>query len=139
MKSDLPHILLTHSPVFGPPAQQTGFPDTYHSPDSSFTTEITSLADKHANIECVLGAHNHMNMHIVHNGVNYATVSSIVETPFEFKMFEVTPKGIAMTTVALNDSLDFCAEYDTTKSFVQGRPIDRSFSKTFEILETDTE
>jgi DNA repair exonuclease SbcCD nuclease subunit len=132
MGSDLPHIILTHSPVHGLPVEQTGFPEPYHCPDASFTAEIMTLAERHANIRCILGAHNHLNMRIDHGGVEFATVSSMVETPFEFKLFEVTPRRIEMTTFGLSSALDFDLAYDFGKSFVQGREVDRSFTREFE-------
>jgi DNA repair exonuclease SbcCD nuclease subunit len=124
----LPHIILTHSPVFGLPVEQTGFSEPFHPPNASFTDTITDLAAKHGNIQCVLGAHNHMNMRVRSEGVEFLTVSSLVETPFEFKLFDVAPDSITMSTVDLAKSLNFDGEYDVTRNFVQGRAIDRSFS-----------
>ena len=129
----LPHVILTHSPVYAPPVEQTGFPEPYHCPNTSFTASLTALVARHGNAKCVLGAHNHINMHVAHEGVEFVTVSSLVETPFEFKLFEVTPHLIAMSTVSLNKSLDFDGEYDTAKTFVQGRISDRSFSNELDV------
>ncbi len=126
-RKDLPHIILTHSPVFGLPVEQTGFAEPYHSPISSFTEEIISIAEKHKSTRCVIGAHNHMNMRIDFGGVEFVTVSSLIEVPYEFKLFEVTPQRIEMETIALGSLFD--SEYDISKSYVQGRDIDRSFSK----------
>jgi len=126
---DLPHIILTHSPVYGLPVEQTGFSEPYHSPNGSFTASVTALVARHANVTCVLGAHNHMNMRIARKGVEFVTVSSLVETPFEFKLFEVTPRSITMATISLSDSLGY-GEYDDARAFVQGRAVDRSFSKS---------
>lgn len=128
MTPHLPHIVLTHSPIFGLPVEQTGFSDPFHPPNPSFTETVTDLTAKHRNIRCVLGAHNHMNMRVRNEGVEYLTVSSLVETPFELKAFDVTPDSITMSTVNLADSLSFYGEYDETRTFVQGRAIDRSFS-----------
>jgi hypothetical protein len=72
-----------------------------------------------------------MNMRVRHAGVEFATVSALVETPFEFKLFEVTPQKMAMQTISLRTSVDFDAEPDPAKSFVQGRNEDRSFSREF--------
>lgn len=128
---DIPHILLTHSPVHGLPCAQTGFREPYHSPGTSFTREIMALVTKHPSIRCVLGAHNHMNMRVHYGGVEFVTVSSLVETPFELKLFEVTPGRIAMSTIGLCSALDFKSEPDPGKSFVQGREADRSFIREF--------
>jgi hypothetical protein len=128
---DIPHILLTHCPVYGLPIAQTGFRDPYHAPSASFTRDVVMLATTHGSVKCVLGAHNHMNMRVRHAGVEFATVSALVETPFEFKLFEVTPQKMAMQTISLRTSVDFDAEPDPAKSFVQGRNEDRSFSREF--------
>lgn len=131
VRADVPHLILTHSPVYGLPVAQTGLTDDDHSPDSSFTAEIAAFAAKYANIRCVLGAHNHLNMRVDHGGVEFVTVSSLVETPFEVKLFEVSPQRMAMSTVSLSASLAFDGAYDVAKSFVQGRAIDRSFVREF--------
>jgi hypothetical protein len=125
----LPHIILTHSPVHGLPVEQTGLREPLHCPDPSFTAQMSAILAGHKNAKCVLGAHSHMNMRVDHGGVEFVTVSSFVETPFEFKLFEVTPDSMTMSTVSLKDSLDIDAEYNTAKTFVQGRPVDRLFSR----------
>lgn len=124
----LPHILMTHSPVFAVPMEQTGLDAPFHPPPVSFTETFTDLAAAHPNLRCVLGAHNHVHMRVRNHGVDYVTVSSLIETPFEFKIFEVTPESIAMETICLAESLNFEGTYDPAMSFVQGRAIDRRFS-----------
>jgi hypothetical protein len=89
------------------------------------TEQVTGLASVHRNLNCVPGAHSHMNMRVNHDGVDFITVSSLIETPFEAKLFEVTSERIGMTTISLGPALAFDAEYDVDKSFVQGRPVDR--------------
>jgi hypothetical protein len=64
------------------------------------------------------------------NGVHYITVSPLVETPFEFKLFEVLPESLTMETHNLSDRVDFGARYDWNRTFVQGRACDRSFHRT---------
>lgn len=127
----LPHILMTHSPVFPVPMEQTGLDAPFHPPPASFTETFTELAAEHPHLRCVLGAHNHVHMRVRHEGVDYVTVSSLIETPFEFKIFEVTPESITMETIRLAESLDFEGRYDPALSFVQGRPIDRAFRTVF--------
>ena len=78
---------------------------------------------------CVLGAHNHLNMCVEQDSVDYVTASSLVEAPFEFKLFELTPTEMTMSTISLADSLDVDVKYDSDKAFVQGRPVDREFSR----------
>lgn len=127
-RTDIPHIILTHSPVFGLPIEQTGMPAPFHAPPESFTSEITDFTEKYKNIKCVLGAHNHMNMRMCHNKAEFVTVSSLVETPFEFKIFEITKQKIKMSTVPLQAEINFATKYDNNKSYVQGQKQDREFS-----------
>jgi len=127
VRPDVPHLLLTHSPVYGLPPEQTGFPAPCHCSNPSFVAQVTSLASNHGSLACILGAHNHMNMRATRHGVEFVTVSALVETPFEFKCFEASTRSLRMATVALAPALDFGAAYDATKAFVQGRSVDRSF------------
>jgi DNA repair exonuclease SbcCD nuclease subunit len=129
--TDLPHMILTHNPVFGLSTEQTGFADPYHAPEISFTSEINSFVSKHKNVKSVLGGHNHLNMRHNHNHVEYITASSLVESPFEFKLFEVSSNNLTMKTINLAQSIDFDSVYDEQKSYVQGRPVDRTFEVTF--------
>ena len=128
---DLPHIVQTHSPAFGVPEEQTGFAEPFHSPAPAFTAVFIELASRHPNLKCVLGAHNHINTHVVHEGVHFVTSSALVEVPFEFKILEVTPGAMAMSTVSLNDSVRFDAVYDAEKAYAQGRESDRLFADEF--------
>ena len=123
-----PQILLTHSPVFGLPPEQTGFSEPYHSPGEAFTRNVVNLVESQPDIRCVLGAHNHMNMRIERGGVHYVTTSSLIEAPFEFKVFEINGGRVSMETVSLADRLPFVADYDATRAYVQGRACDRAFS-----------
>ena len=124
----LPHIILTHSSVLGLPMEQTGFDAPYHSPNKSFEKSMIDFVARHSNVKCVLGAHSHMNMRIEQAGVEFVTVSSLTEIPFEFKLFDLTPQSVVMTTVSLTPSFDFNGEYNEDKAFVQGRSIDRAFT-----------
>lgn len=124
------HLILTHSPVIGISRARTGFEKLFHAPAEGFTDCVIRLAEKHR-IPCVLGAHSHVNMHEEQNGTHYVTVSSLVETPFEFKLFEVDEAGMKMTTLNLLERLDFRAVYNFDKVFAQGRLCDRAFEIDF--------
>ena len=57
------------------------------------------------------------------------TVSAFTETPFDFKVFEIGKNGsVEMKTVNLASEVSFPTRYDFDKTYVQGRPCDRSFS-----------
>jgi predicted MPP superfamily phosphohydrolase len=123
---DAPHLVLTHCPILPITQDQSGLPDPFHSPPESFTRTVTGLAEKYG-VRCVLGAHSHVNMNKELNGVNYITVSSFVEAPFEFKLFEIGSETISMQTHNLWKQVDFPVEYNWNKTFAQGRTCDRSF------------
>ena len=125
-----PHLLVTHSPVHGVPREQAGFPEAFHSPGAVFQACVMDLVRRYKQIRCVLGCHNHINMHLEQDGVSFITVSALSEVPFEFKLCEVTADCISMSTISLQDSLAFEGRYDFDKTFVQGRGKDRAFSRT---------
>ena len=68
-----------------------------------------------------------MNMCIKQDGAEFVTASALIETPFEFKLFEVTHREMKMSTVSLASQLPFHGEYDAARSSVQGREVDRCF------------
>ncbi len=119
------HMLSTHSPVFGLPPEQTGLPDPLHTPVESFSSCVTDLVRSYPQVRCVLGAHNHMNMNVAVDGINYVTASALSEAPFEFKLFTVASGSVRMSTIGLFDRINFKAEYDFNKTYVQGRRKDR--------------
>ena len=120
------HVLCLHSPALGLPVEQTGFDRPLHPPPEAFARMVADLTARHGNLKLVLGAHNHMNMKGGGGGVKHVTVSSFVESPFEFKLFEVTAKSVKMSTHNLSRKADFQFLYNYDKTFVQGRLCDRS-------------
>lgn len=128
-RPNLPHFISTHSPVFGLPIQQSGLKEPIHVPDERFTKQMISLVDAHPNLCCVMGAHSHLNMRVSYQGVEFITVSSIIEAPFEYKIFEVTEGNIRMTTCRLGSECAFKYRYNDERSFVQGREEDRGFER----------
>lgn len=118
-------ILVTHSPVFGIPVGQTGFMESFHSPPEDFTSMVMDEI-KENRYDLVLGAHNHMNMCMLHNDTAFITVSAFAEAPFEFKLFEIDDYGIKMQTISLAKRMPFKFNYDDQSSYVQGRTCDRT-------------
>ena len=120
------HVLVTHSPVLPVPPEQTGLDRGYHGPGEPFTQEVL-VADRPPGLRCIFSAHTHINMHVPRGGTHFVTVSSFIETPFEFKVVEIDPGRVAMRTVSLAERVDFGADYDDQRAFVQGRQEDRAF------------
>jgi len=121
------HILITHSPVLPVPPAQTGLDRPFHGPNESFTQAVLALAARQPGLRAIFSAHTHINMHVQHAGAHYVTVSSFVETPFEFKVVEVDASGVKMDTVSLAGEAGFETAYDDERAYVQGRPEDRAF------------
>ena len=124
------HILCTHSPVMGVPTEQTGFPAAYHDPGEAFRQTVFDLVKSNPRALCVLSAHTHINSHVEENGVHFVTASAFVETPFEFKLIDVTPERMRLSTISLAALLDFAPRYDDSRRYVQGREQDRAFEVT---------
>ena len=128
VRSNSTQLILTHSPVYAISPAQTGLSEPFHEPSALFTEVMSTLAQTHG-VACVLGGHSHANMSKSVHSTQYVTVSSFVETPFEFKLFEVDGKTLSMQTHNLREAIDFPTVYDWDSTFVQGRAADRSFQK----------
>jgi hypothetical protein len=127
--ADTTPLLVTHSPIHAVGTSQSGLAEPFHVPPASFTRTVTGLAEKH-HIPCILGGHSHVNMNRLADTVNYITASSLVEVPFEFKLFEVQADSISMQTHNLLERVSFRTAYNFDQTFVQGRACDRAFEKS---------
>ncbi len=70
-----------------------------------------------------------MNMHLCKDGVHYVTASAFSEMPFEFKLFDLNAENFSMETINLADKINFNANYNFDKTYIQGRACDRSFKE----------
>lgn len=118
-------ILATHSPVFGLPVSQTGMDRPYHAPNGDFSGKVRRLVQRPPKVHSVFGAHSHLNMRVRRDDITFLTSSSLIETPFEFKLVEVVDACLRIRTISLRDRLPFSVPYDTTRAYVQGRTRDR--------------
>lgn len=120
------HILSTHAPSRGLPPAQTGFDTPYHGAPLSFEAEINACTNRCHDLRLVLSAHSHLTMHRHEAGTHYVSCSSFVEAPFEFKLIEVEANQLSMATHSLAHQVSFRWRYDFSKTYVQGRPVDRT-------------
>lgn len=122
------HILVTHSPVYGMPTEQSGLSDIIHEPPLKFQESIVALTKKYPNLKVVLSGHNHLNTLKRTTNAVFLTASSFTESPFEYKIIEVTKESINVSTcqIDLSDLDDVAPKYDDTRSYVQGRKKDRN-------------
>ncbi|MCU0521399.1 MAG: metallophosphoesterase [Anaerolineae bacterium] len=123
---DALHLLCTHGEVLGVPPDQTGRREFYHAPLPAYTATVADLLQRYPQLRGVLGGHNHINTHGSVHQAHVVTGSAFVETPFEFKVVDVSGAGWSMRTVALLPQVPFRAEYDWDRTFVQGRACDRT-------------
>lgn len=130
---DLIHLLAVHNPVFGVMPEQTGLPEVIHDVDSEFRRYVLDLMDRHPQLKCVLSGHNHINSLYHTEGGLLLSSSSLIETPFEYKIIEIDRNSIRVETRSLpipsqsgsSLSADFTPEYRVDRSYVQGRRQDR--------------
>ncbi|WP_054955738.1 metallophosphoesterase family protein [Paenibacillus dakarensis] len=130
---DLIHLLAVHNPVFGVMPEQTGLMEVIHEVDSDFRRYILDLMDRYPQLKCVLSGHNHINsLYHVEGGLLLSS-SSLIETPFEYKIIEINQNRIQVETRSLpiqsplksSQSADFMPDYRVDRSYVQGRRQDR--------------
>ena len=128
-QDDRIHILSTHSPFCGVPADQTGLTEPFHRPPQGFVEWGEALCAAHRSLHCVLGAHSHINTCVAAHTAHFVTSSSFVEMPFDFKCFDLADGYLSMTTHSLAHWMGATAGYDYEKTFVQGRACDRAFGR----------
>lgn len=125
------HILVIHNPIYGVSTEQTGLERVVHDVPAPFRECVLELMRAYPQVKCVLSGHNHINtMAQTEEGI-FVSGSSFVETPFEYKLIEVTDDGIRLQTFPLSGPLSFEPKYDISRSFVQGREQDREAVRRF--------
>ncbi len=135
---DVPHILCTHGDVVAPTpwaqppragtdVHQAETSPSHAGPPRAYTDTVLDLARRFPQLRLVLSGHTHFNTHEVVERTHLVTASALVETPFEFKVVEVTRSRLRMTTLPLLPEVTFRAAYDWDKVWVQGRRFDRAF------------
>ncbi|MUV36989.1 3',5'-cyclic-AMP phosphodiesterase [Lentibacillus sp. JNUCC-1] len=130
---DKKHILITHSPVFGMSKKQSGLDHVIHEPPLSFQDTILQTSLQYPELKLVLSGHNHLNTLKQRNGTLFVSGSSFIETPFEYKIIEVTERCINLRTHSIGQTalLDFVPSYNYEATYVQGREQDRHVTLNF--------
>lgn len=124
------HLLVTHSPVFGMSREQSGLDRVIHDVPPSFQKSIVELARRYPNLKAVFSGHNHLHtLAYDESGTAYVTTSSLVETPFEFKLVEVSGSSLRMSThrLAMETINGAAPRYNSQRAYAQGRQQDRGF------------
>lgn len=130
---DAVHLLAIHNPVFGVPTGQSGLERVVHEIAPEFRETVLGLLRKYPQIKAVFSGHNHINTLIHTEESVFVSGSSFVETPFEYKVVDVTQEGMRIETRRLPDeALDFKPDYDESIAFVQGREQDRMLEIAFD-------
>ncbi|UVI31670.1 metallophosphoesterase family protein [Paenibacillus spongiae] len=117
--------LAIHNPIYGVSMEQSGSDRIIHDVPPAFQEAIVHIVESYPEVRGVLSGHNHINtLKHTEAGV-YLTASSFIEAPFEYKIMEATQQSVSIHTHAVN-GLSFKADYNSGRSFVQGREVDRS-------------
>jgi len=125
------HLLSIHHPIYGVPESQTGLGKVIHPVSPSFTEVVESFMKEFPKLRCVLSGHNHINTLIRNEHGLFVSGSSLVETPFECKLVEVTSGGIRIQTLTCDHPLTFEPSYNQTKAYVQGTDVHRNIDWRF--------
>lgn len=127
------HVLVTHNPVYGVSKSQSGLEQTIHDVPISFRKTITDLIKKYPEIKLVLSGHNHINTLHQTKDTIFVTASAFIETPFEYKIIEITESYIKVSTefIDINKLNGFIPKYNSKLKYVQGREKDRDLLKYF--------
>lgn len=119
------HVLCMHSPVLGIPVEQSGQEASLHAPPEPFERWALDLACK-GPIALCLGGHSHANTCCLRDGTCFVTASSLIETPFEFKLVSIDADWLEVETVSLAPLLGQTCQIDQAKAYVLGRACDRA-------------
>lgn len=129
---DKAHVLVTHNPIYGMDTDQSDLPETLHNVPDSFQRTVEDLLHRHHNLHLVLSGHSHFNTIKQTKQAVLVNGSSFVETPFEYKIIEVTDNDFQVETHRLNlTNPGFKPEYNQNRACVQGRDCDRNIKKHF--------
>lgn len=129
-EADKIHLLVTHSPVFGMSKEQSGLDRIIHASPADFQKSLVNLARKHPNLKAIFSGHNHLHTLTYESETAFVSTTALVETPFEFKLVEVTANSLTVSTHSLNlTSVNGQApQYNEQKAYAQGRLQDRQFA-----------
>ncbi|GIP35741.1 metallophosphoesterase [Paenibacillus sp. J2TS4] len=125
------HLLAIHNPIFGVPREQSGLDKIAHDVPADFRHIILQLMQRYPNIKGVLSGHNHINtLARTEEGI-FVSGSSFVETPFEYKLVEVSEQQISIETRRVHAGLSFTPSWKEERRFVLGREQDRRLEWRF--------
>lgn len=126
------HIIVTHSPVYGMSTEQSGLQEVLHKVPVSFQETMNNLIDLYPNIKLILSGHSHFNTIKKIEQAIFVNGSSFVETPFEYKVIEITDTYVKIDTHQIDiDNEFYNFEYNQKRAYVQGRDCDRRLMWNF--------
>jgi 3',5'-cyclic AMP phosphodiesterase CpdA len=123
-------VVAIHSPLDALPPELTGAPGPVHLVQAGYADALNQVLDRHQRVKLVLSGHNHVTSAARHGGRVHTSTSAITEPPFEFRLIRATPRSLRMETLAAIP-MDGGIEYLKEKSWVNGRPSDRTVSLTW--------
>ena len=125
-RQDLPRIIVMHAQIRPILPEKTHFDEPFLVPENNFSAVGDALiAEFHPAM--ILSGHNHLNLLDPIDGTMAVSGSSLVETPFEYKLVEFTNGVLSMQTRSLAEEINFPHNYWQHQQFVQGSEAERSF------------
>ncbi|QDU34220.1 Calcineurin-like phosphoesterase [Poriferisphaera corsica] len=122
--SDKPVIIVTHCPVHGISAEQTG--DTeFHPANKAYANYLYSLAAQSGNVPLILSAHNHVSSVQRHLGFVTMTTGGLTEVPCSARLLTIDDEKIKIEQVDFAGQLGLLGKIDESKKWVAGMAKDR--------------
>ncbi|MEF2245244.1 metallophosphoesterase family protein [Paenibacillus sp. IITD108] len=126
-----PQLLSIHNPIYGVPMEQSGKDQIIHGVSDEFSKLVLGRLSRFPSIKGVLSGHNHINtLKQTEQGV-FVTGSAFSETPFEYKIVELTQHSLSVETRTLSIPVSFEPVYNEEKSYVQGQEQHRACTWRF--------
>ncbi|MCM3041297.1 metallophosphoesterase [Paenibacillus motobuensis] len=120
------HLLAIHNPIFGISSEQTGMDHVIHDVPAEFRETVLNLMHEYPHIKGVLSGHNHVNTLKRTSEGFFVSNSAFIETPFAYKLIEITDKQINITSKTVDTSSSFSPKYNSNRAYVYGREQDRT-------------
>ena len=122
---DRPAMLFTHAPLDLVPPELTGAPEPIHLVKQSYAAALNGVLDRHPRVKLVFTGHNHVTCATRHGNRVHVSTSAVVEPPFEVRLVRIARTSLDVQTVAVMPMTPEIL-YDPKRSWVNGRPCDRT-------------
>lgn len=120
-------IIVVHAPLEALPPRLTGMPEPIHVPTAAYKKKMDDLLSRFPRVKLVLAGHNHVNLAVRFNDQFRLSTASLIESPFEFRLIQLSGKSLRIETLAALPSSSQIP-YDAEKAWVNGQTEDRTLT-----------